>query len=158
MLYNPNCFNLIQSKWINTVRQIFVRGTQQGVFETVITSARLRGFFGFLRTISECALRSCPVTLSLNNQHCQNTCGSSTWKMQLCLFKHKSFVTSLVTAVPNFLAFSGFVLTLSQSAQAAASFLLHLGRPENKTNLGFPLWDTHNKATPHQVTCYVIAH
>lgn len=103
MLYNPNCFNLILSKWINTVRQIFVLSTQQGVFETVITSVRLREFFGFFRTISQYALWSCLITLSLNNQHCQNTCGSSAWKMHLCLFKHKTVLSHpLVTAVPIF--------------------------------------------------------
>lgn len=78
--------------------------------------------------------------------------------MQLCLFKLKPVLSHpLVTAVPIFLAFSGFVLTLSQSAQAAASFLLHLERSGNKTNLGFPLRDTHNKATPHNVTHCVVS-
>lgn len=154
LLY-PNCFNLIQSKWINTVRQIFVLTHKESL--KVVTSIRLRGFFGFFMIISECALHSCLVTLSLNNQHCENTCGISSWKMQL--FKLKTVLSHpLVTAVPIFSVFSGFLLTLSQSAQAAASFLQHLERHGNKTSLGFPLWNTHDKATPHHITCCVISH
>lgn len=111
----------------NTVRQIFVLYTQKGVFETVITNVRLRGSLVYsglslCSTQLPCNIKS--EQLELPKYLCYNT---FTWKTQLCLFKLKTVLSHpLVTAVPIFLVFSGFVLILSHCAQAAASFLLHL--------------------------------